>query len=103
MPQVKKAELVEGVVHMPSAVRWSHHAGPHAEIIGWLWVYRVSTPGVSVGDNGSIRLDLDNEPQPDAALIIDPARGGQARISPDDYIVGAPELVVEVTASTASI
>lgn len=49
-----------------------------------------------------MRLDLDNEPQPDAILFIDPARGGQTRIDPDDYVSGAPEFVAEVSASTAS-
>src|SRR5437762_7818192 len=71
MPELKKAELIEGVVHMPSAVRWNYHAGPHAKVIMWLGVYEAGTPGVQAGDNGSIRLDLDNEPQPDAALIVD--------------------------------
>jgi Uma2 family endonuclease len=54
-------------------------------------------------DNASTRLDLDNEPQPDAVLFIDPASGGQARIAPDDYLEGAPELVAEVAASSASL
>lgn len=103
MPEVKKAELIEGVVFMASAVRWKNHAGPHAKIITWLGVYEGSTPGTAVGDNGSVRLDLNNEPQPDATMIIDPKRGGQARISADDYIEGAPELVVEVAASSVSI
>ena len=35
-------------------------------------------------------------------MIIQPARGGQARISEDDYIEGAPELVAEVASSSAS-
>jgi Uma2 family endonuclease len=55
-----------------------------------------------VCDNTTVRLDLDNEPQPDALLRIDEERGGQSYISEDDYIEGAPELVVEVAASTAS-
>jgi Uma2 family endonuclease len=45
---------------------------------------------------------LDNEPQPDAVLFIDPAKGGQARISADDYIERAPELVAEVASSSVS-
>jgi Uma2 family endonuclease len=57
---------------------------------------------VEVGDNGSVRLDLDNEPQPDALLIIDPACGGQVRISADGIIEGAPELVAEVASSSVS-
>ena len=49
-----------------------------------------------------MRLDLDNEPQPDAALLIDPGAGGRARLSDDDYIEGAPELIAEITAGSAS-
>jgi Uma2 family endonuclease len=41
-----------------------------------------------------------NEPQPDAVLRIEV--GGQSSISADDYIVGAPELIVEVAASSAA-
>src|SRR5581483_3356767 len=48
------------------------------------------------------RLDRDNEPQPDALLMIDPARGGHARVSPDDYVEGAPEWVGEIAASSTS-
>ena len=58
-----------------------------------LSVYNASTPGVQVGDNSTVRLDLDNEPQPDGCLLIDPERGGRTRISEDGYIEGAPELV----------
>jgi Uma2 family endonuclease len=103
MPHVKKAELIEGVVYMPSPVRWNHHARPHIRLATWLGTYEANTPGVQAGDNGTIRLDLDNEPQPDAAMIIDPACGGQAQLGPKDYIEGAPELVAEVAASSASI
>ncbi|NJS16702.1 MAG: Uma2 family endonuclease, partial [Nostocaceae cyanobacterium CSU_2_110] len=55
-----------------------------------------------LGDNSTVRLDLDNEPQPDVVLFIDENLGGQARISEDDYIEGSPELVAEVAASSAS-
>jgi len=103
MPGVKKAELIEGVVYMPSPVRLRRHGEPHALTLGWLTAYRAGTPGVIAADNASARLDLDNEPQPDALLMIDPERGGQARISDDDYVEGAPELVVEVGSSTIGI
>lgn len=55
-----------------------------------------------LGDNPTVRLDLDNEPQPDAVLIIDQNSGGQSQLSDDDYIEGAPELVAEVAASSAA-
>ena len=101
-PDIKKAELIEGVVHMPSPTRSGSHARPHAAVITWLGSYAASTPGVQVNDNPTVRLDLDNEPQPDAALLIDPGVGGQARLSDDDYVEGAPELVAEVASSSAS-
>jgi Uma2 family endonuclease len=100
MPQLKKAELIEGMVYMPSPVRLRRHGQPHFRLIAWLGAYEAATPGAIGGDNTSARLDLDNEPQPDAMLLIDPARGGQARISPDDYVETAPELVSEVAASS---
>jgi hypothetical protein len=102
-PGLRKAELIEGAVHMPPPARWDQHAGPHAKLVTWLGVYEAHTPGVQLGASGTLRLDLDNEPQPDAAMIIDPARGGQALVTPDDYVQGAPELVAEVAASTVSI
>lgn len=87
---------------MPSPVRWDQHGSPHADLIGWLVHYRAFTPGTSAADNASVRLDLDNEPQPDAALIILPSHGGQVEFE-DDYVVGGPELAGEVSASSASI
>ena len=100
MPPGTRAELVEGIVYMPSPVRFKHHGEPHGSIMTWLGTYRAATPGVRMADNATVRLDLDNQPQPDAFLMIDPARGGQARIGADDYVEGAPELVVEVAASS---
>jgi len=103
MPHLRKAELIEGFVYMPSPVRYRHHGRPHALLMGWLIHYEAATPGVLTADNSTARLDLDNEPQPDAVLLIDPACGGQARISEDDYIENAPELVAEVASSSVSI
>lgn len=103
MPDVKKAELIEGEVFMPSPVSFLDHAEPHSHVVAWLALYKMITPGVRIGDNGTLRLDLDNEPQPDAFAIIDPDRGGQAQISADGYIEGAPELIVEVSSSSVSI
>ena len=68
-----------------------------------LLVYAASTPGVRGEDNVTVRLDLDNEPQPDVVLRIEPKAGGSSRVSDDGYLEGAPELVVEVAASSASI
>jgi Uma2 family endonuclease len=103
-PQIKKAELIEGIVYiMPAALRFRSHGQPHARILTWLGTYEVSTPGVVLGVEPTVRLDLDNEPQPDAILIIIPEAGGQTRITEDDYIEGAPELIVEIAASSTAI
>jgi Uma2 family endonuclease len=99
----KKAELIEGVVYVASPLRFRSHGQPHAQLITWLGVYQVCTPGLALGDNATVRLDLDNEPQPDVLLLIDKPARGQAQISKDDYVEGAPELVAEVAASSASI
>jgi Uma2 family endonuclease len=101
MPHVKKAELIEGVVYMPSPVSLDGHSVPHADFMAWLGVYKAATPGTQAGDNGTVRLDMDNEPQPDAFLRILPDCGGQSK-TVDDYVEGAPELVGEIAASSAS-
>ena len=103
MPNLKKAELIEGVVHMPSPVRFDFHAVPHAALITFLGTYHTFTPGIRVADNTTIRLDLDNELQPDAILIINRQAGGQVHLSDDNYIEGAPELVAEIAASSVGI
>ncbi|MEA5617655.1 Uma2 family endonuclease [Cronbergia sp. UHCC 0137] len=102
MPNLKKAELIEGVVYVASPLRFEPHAEPHANLMIWLGNYKVCTPGVRLGDNATVRLDLDNEPQPDAILLIDTACGGKSHLSADGYVEGAPELVAEVAASSAT-
>ncbi|MEO0377206.1 MAG: Uma2 family endonuclease [Cyanobacteria bacterium P01_A01_bin.17] len=102
MPHQKKAELIEGVVYLPSPLRFKAHAEPHGHLMTWLGVYEASTPHVNVGDNATVRLDLDNEPQPDAVLLINASAGGNCQIGDDGYLEGAPELVAEVAASTAA-
>ena len=102
MPDVKKAELIEGTVYLPPPVHASGHGRPHSAIIGWLHAYDAATPGVASYDNATVRLDLDNEPQPDALLRIEAECGGQSRISEDDYVEGPPELVVEIAHSSAA-
>ncbi len=101
MPHLKKAELIEGIVYMASPLRIRQHGEPHSSIITWLGVYKASTPGVQLGDNCTVRLDADNELQPDALLRVE--TGGQSTISEDGYVSGAPELIAEIAASTVSI
>jgi Uma2 family endonuclease len=100
MANLKKAELIEGVVYVASPVRAKNHGKPHSQIMTWLGTYEIAIPGIEVLDNSTVHLDADNEPQPDALLRIE--TGGQSRITEDDYVEGAPELIVEIAASTAS-
>lgn len=100
-PDIKKAELVEGVVYVGSPVRVDVHGTPHADVIGWLYAYAAAQPGLQVADNATVLLDADNEVQPDAFLYFHPWTGAGARVQ-DSYIHGAPLLVVEVAASSAS-
>ena len=102
-PHVKKAELIEGIVYVASPLRHEQHGKPHSRVITWLGVYQAMTSGVDLSDAPTVRLDLENEPQPDAVLFIEADAGGQTRISGDGYIEGAPELIVEIAASSAAI
>ncbi|MGK7894967.1 MAG: Uma2 family endonuclease [Xenococcus sp. (in: cyanobacteria)] len=100
MPHQTKAELVEGIVYRASPLRITQHGEPHARIMLWLGFYQTFTPNLQLGDNSTVRLDFDNELQPDALLRI--KIGGQSTISEDDYVEGAPELIVEIAASSVS-
>lgn len=101
-PEIRKAELIEGRVYMPSLVRFEQHSSPHRDLVTWLGVYNAATPRLRGGDNGTLRLDYENEPQPDAFLRMEPAQGGKSRVTEDDYVEGPPELVVEVAGSSTS-
>lgn len=102
MPENVRAELIEGVVFMSSPVRTENHGRPSARIITWLGNYSAFTPGTDVAENVTVFFDPDNEYQPDAVLRIEREFGGNSSIGEDDYIQGAPELVVEVSGSTIS-
>lgn len=100
MPNLKKAELIEGVVYMPSPVTSEYHGDPHFALNTWMGLYAFSTPGVKGSDNATIRLvNGDNVPQPDACLRI---RGGHCRTDEDGYLLGGPDLAAEIAASSAS-
>jgi Uma2 family endonuclease len=103
MPGVNKAELIEGVVYMPSPVRHESHGHPHVRIATLLGIYESYVAGVQTGDNSSLILDLDNMPQPDVFLRRLETHGGQSQKTPDDYLRGAPELVFEIAGTSATI
>lgn len=98
-PPSLKAELIEGVVYLASPVSIDH-GHEQFDLIGWMSVYRHAVPGVRGADNATVRLDLDNEPQPD--ILLRYVNGGTSRIV-GKYLEGPPELVAEVALSSASI
>jgi Uma2 family endonuclease len=101
MPEDVKAELIGGIVFMASPLK-RPHGRMHAKVCRWLAEYSEATPGTEEFDNATAILDPDSEPQPDACLLITAAGHGQTR-EENQYIVGAPELIVEVALSTEAI
>ena len=83
MPNVKKAELIDGVVYMGSPVRFGRHSEPHAALLTWLGTYAAFTQGVRLGDNATVRLDSDAEPQPGALLKTCDVHFGPSNLSRD--------------------
>jgi Uma2 family endonuclease len=98
-PRLKKAELVEGVVYVPSPVS-TRHGDPHGRVLFWLNAFRMGRSEILVHDNTTVILDADNEVQPDACLWRKQADG--PRLNQDGFIEGAPQVVVEIAASSAS-
>ena len=97
-----KAERIGGIVFMPPPLAANYHGEPHSDWTGWLWVYSAATPGVVVADNTTTHLGSADDAQPDVSLRIDPSHGGRTKLTQDGYIHGAPELIVEVAASSSS-
>ena len=102
MPENVKAELIEGVVFMSSPVRVRKHGKPHARIMGFLSYYQFTTKNIDLLDNVTYIANEKYEPQPDAVLRIEENCGGKSWININDYLEGAPELVVEIASSSAS-
>jgi Uma2 family endonuclease len=101
MPKLKKAELIKGVVYMPSPVG-IRHGDSHAMLLLFLGYYASRTSLVVFSSDATTRLDEENVPQPDAHLRLKPAFGGRTRVE-DGFLRGAPELVAEVAMTSASI
>ena len=98
MPPGTRAELVGGVVYMPSPLGYEH-GRRDIEVSYWLGHYKRFTSGVRGAHNATTQFDDYGEPQPDIQLRIPEELGGQSRIV-GGYVVGPPELVVEVSTSS---
>lgn len=102
MPEVKRADLINGVVYMGSPVTIDLHAEQHFDFVTWLGHYRAYTPGVQGGDNATLKLPTGmNQPQADACLRIRPEFGGRTQTK-NRYVVGGVELAGEIAASSVS-
>jgi Uma2 family endonuclease len=101
MPSGTRAELIGGFVYMPSPLS-PDHGDLTLPAVLWLGHYERFTPGVRGTVNTSTALDDRGEPQPDLSLRILPEFGGQTRTDPR-FIVGAPELVIEIARSSRAI
>lgn len=101
MPQLKKAELIEGVVYFAPVLSEDLGRLPF-KLVTWLGIYRMATPGVIGCRNGHLRLDRENMPQPDAYLRIDTCSGGRARLGRDHLVIGGPELIGEIAVTSAN-
>jgi len=102
MPENVRAELIKGVVYMSSPVRVNKHGVPHARMMGFLSYYHMSTTGLDLLDNVTYIANDEYEPQPDGVLRIHEAYGGKSWRNEDDYLEGAPELVLEISSSSVS-
>ena len=100
MPSLKQAELIDGVVFMPSPVSLPH-SDAHAEISLWLGLYKDLTPGCHTGVDCTWVMGTHDVPQPDMFLRVLPEYGGQSRIE-GAFPAGAPELIVEISGSSLS-
>lgn len=100
MARVKRAELLGGIVYMPSPLSWEHGRA-HSHLSAWLAVYSASTPGCEPADDATCLMSADDAPQPDTALRILPEYGGQAPLA-GRFVKGAPELIAEVCLSSTS-
>lgn len=97
-PDEIKAERIGGKVYLMSPLRAVQHGNPHLLLAQWLATYAMPDPQLTVSDNATIRLDSDNDPQPDLCMY---RTGGQTRLD-DGFIVGPPEMIVEIAGSSAS-
>jgi hypothetical protein len=98
-PEKVKAERINRKVYIMSPLRAVHHGNPHAILCHWLGTYAIYARDLIVSDNATIRLNTDNDPQPDLCLL---RVAGQTHFDDEGYIIGAPEMIVEIAGSSAS-
>ena len=98
LPNLKYAELINGVVYMPSPLSRDHGV-PDNMIATWIGMYCWNTPGTEAGSNLTYLFSAKNVPQPDQSLRILPAHGGRTK-DQGNLNAGPPELAIEVSVSS---
>jgi Uma2 family endonuclease len=101
MPHLKKAELINGVVHMPPPVH-DDHSTPHSFASAWVGLYCAHTPGTQAHIERSVQFIGHSEVQPDVMLVIRPEHGGATFLNERGNLAGSPELILEVAATSAN-
>ncbi len=102
MPDDFHAELIGGIVYVASPLKLPHGTN-HLPLGSLFFAYEGSTPGVESGDNTTVLLGEEGEPQPDLFLRVLPEFGGQSQTTADEYVLGAPELIAEIAFSSRAI
>jgi Uma2 family endonuclease len=99
-----KFELIGGIVYMMSPAGYQHGRGD-LKLSGLIFQYERKTPGVEGAQNTTVILGPNSEPQPDNVLMIRREYGGRVQIrgKKTKYVIGAPELVLEVAHSSRAI
>lgn len=94
-----RAERINGKVYIMSPLRAVHHGNPHFLLAHWIATFAMHDPTLTGSDNATVRLNTDNDPQPDLCLL---RIGGQTHFDDEGFIIGAPEMIIEIAGSSAS-
>lgn len=98
-PEELKAERINGKVYLMNSLRARYHGNPQMLLAGWLFTYAMAHPELNLSDNATLHLRTENTPQPDLCMY---RTGGNASLDEDGYLVGSPELIIEIAGSSAS-
>jgi Uma2 family endonuclease len=98
-PEIKKAELIDGLVFTEMTVS-PRHGEPHSALMVWLGSYWATRSELQMLDNTTVRMPGEDDLQPD--ILLRCREGGTSRLVEDEAIEGPPEFVAEIAASSAS-
>ena len=98
-PEIKKAELIDGLVYTEMSVS-PRHGRPHSRLVGWLIAYEATHPGLESMDNTTVRMPGEDDLQP--GVLLRRRQGGTSALVENEAVEGPPEFVGEIAASSAS-